>query len=229
MSETDFDHGSRSDGAFTGPLDQETFRALLFNSFLNQQDRLRTRRDGERLLAAVAQTQRAVSKAAELRRALNIVVNSVLEITGATGAALAIASQGEMTCSATSGPTAPPLGTPVPLNSGLSGECLRTRRTLRCDDTQSDLQVDHEACLRLGGVGSMLLVPLLRHESAIGVLVAFSVRVRAFNETDEHLLELLSVIATAALADFAETETAPRVVRTVSASVRSAPSQLSPA
>lgn len=228
MSETDFDRGPRSDGAFTGPLDQETFRALLFNSFLNQQDRLRARREGEQLLAAIAQTRRAVSRAADLRGALNLVATSVLEISGSTGAALAISAQGEMTCWAMSGPTAPPLGTPVPLDSGLSGECLRGRRTLRCDDAERDPRVNREACARLGGVGSMLLVPVLRRNTAIGVLVAFSVRPRAFDETDEHVLELLAAIAGGALADFAEGETASRVTRSLPASVRPAPSQMSP-
>jgi len=211
MSETEFSHAPRGDGAFTGPLDQETFRALLFSSFLNQQDQLRSRREAERLLAAIAQTRRAVSEATDLRAALSLVATSVLEITGSTGAALAIAAQGEMTCWATNGPTAPQLGTPVPLDSGLSGECLRIRRTLRCDDTESDPRVNREACARLGGVGSMLLVPLLRRNTAIGVLVGFSVRARAFDETDEQLLELLAVIAAAALSDFAESEATPRV------------------
>jgi GAF domain-containing protein len=228
MSEIDFDHRPRSDGAFTGPLDQETFRALLFNSFLNQQDRLRTRREAERLLATLAQTQRAVSQAADLRGALNFVTTSVLEITGSTGAALAIAAQGEMTCWAMSGPTAPPLGAPVPLDTGLSGECLRSRRTLRCDHTESDPRVNREACVRLGGVGSMLLVPLLQRNTAIGVLVAFSIRPRTFDETDEHLLELLAATAAGAVSDFAESGAAPWVARSLPAVVHPFPAQASP-
>jgi signal transduction protein with GAF and PtsI domain len=213
VSETDFNYGLRSDGVFAGPLDQETFRALLFNSFLNQQDQLRAGREAQRLLATVAEIPRTVSEAADLRAALSLVATRILEITGSTGAALAIAAQGEMTCWATTGPTAPPLGTPVPLDSGLSGECLRIRRTLRCDDTEIDPRVNREACARLGGIRSMLLVPLLRRTTAIGVMVAFSVRSRAFDETDEHLLELLAVIAAAALSDFAESEAIPRLWR----------------
>jgi GAF domain-containing protein len=228
MSESNLNYGPRSDGAFTGPLDQETFRALLFNSFLHQQNQLRiSRREGERL-AVIAATGHAVAECRDLRAALNQVAARALEITGSTGAAIAIGVQDQMICWAMSGPTAPPLGAPLPLDSGLSGECLRSRRTLRCDDTESDPRVNHEACLRLGGVGSMLLVPLLRRNVAIGVLEVFSTRKRAFDESDEHVLELLAVIAGAALADGAETEAAARVSRSPVASVRTLPSPYPP-
>jgi GAF domain-containing protein len=228
MSERKLNDGLRSDGAFAGPLDQETFRALLFNSFLHQQDRLRaSRREGERL-AAIAETRRAAAECGDLRTALSLVAARAVEITAATGAAIAIGTQGLMTCWATSGPTAPPLGAPVPLDSGLSGECLRSRRTLRCDDTGNDPRVNREACARLGGVGSMLLVPLSRRNTAIGLLEVFATRPRAFDDADEHVLELLAVIAGAALADFSESEAAPRVSRSLAASGRAVSSHFSP-
>ena len=219
MSE-DFRELPRNDGLFTGPLDQDTFRALLFSSFLHQQNQLRSsQREGERL-AAIAATRRAVAESADLRAALNLVVQRALDSTGATGAAIAVGNQGEMTCWAMSGPTAPPLGAPLPLDSGLSGECVRTRRALRCDDTASDARVNREACARLGGVGSILLVPILRRNSARGILEVFSTRPRAFDDSDEQVLELLAVIASMALADFAENESASRVARSAAAGVR---------
>ncbi len=227
MSEQDFDD-YRSDGAFTGPLDQETFRALLFNSFLHQQDRLRAgRREGQRL-ATIAETRRAVAESSDLRTALNLVAGRAVEITGSTGAAIAIGAQGQMTCWAMSGPTAPPLGSPLPLDSGLSGECLRHRCTLRCDNAGSDPRVNREACARLGGVGSMLLVPLCWGSFALGILEVFSTRPRAFDDSDEHALELLALIASAAVVDFTAGEAAPRISRNTGASVRTVASQFSP-
>jgi len=229
MSEPKLENGPRGDGAFIGTLDQETFRALLFNSFLHQQNRLRhSRREGERL-AAVAATCRAVAQCADLRAALNLVAACAVEVTSATGAAIAVGALGQMTCWASSGATSPPLGAPVPLESGLSGECLRSRRTLRCDDTASDPRVNQEACARLGGVGSMLLVPLGRRQAA-GILEVFATEPRVFNDGDEHVLEVLAVIAGAALGDFAESETAPRVSsRSLPVSVCTVPSQVAPA
>ena len=216
MSKRDIED-SRSDGAFTGSLDQETFRALLFNSFLHQQNRLRAnRREGQRL-AAIAETRRAVAETSDLRAALNLVAARAVEITASTGAAIAIGAQEQMTCWAMSGPTAPPLGAPLPLDSGLSGECLRSRRTLRCDDSGNDPRVNREACARLGGVGSMLLVPLYRGNYAIGILEVFSTKARAFDEGDEHALELLAAIASVAVADSVENRTSPRVSRSLPA------------
>ena len=216
MSKRDIED-SRSDGAFTGSLDQETFRALLFNSFLHQQNRLRAnRREGQRL-AAIAETRRAVAETSDLRAALNLVAARAVEITASTGAAIAIGAQEQMTCWAMSGPTAPPLGAPLPLDSGLSGECLRSRRTLRCDDSGNDPRVNREACARLGGVGSMLLVPLYRGNYAIGILEVFSTKARAFDESDEHALELLAAIASVAVADSVENRASPRVSRSLPA------------
>lgn len=207
---------SRGDGAFAGPLDQETFRALLFNSFLRQQNHVRASwKEGDRL-AAMAEACRAVAEAGDLRTGLNLVARCAVEITGATGAAIALAAQGHMKCYATSGPTAPPLGAPVPLDSGFSGECLRTRQPLRCDDTEIDPRVNREACARLGGVRSMLLVPVIQRHAAVGILEVFSTNPRTFEDTDEHMLELLAVIAATALTDFSENEAAARTVRSVS-------------
>ena len=227
MSEQNLDD-YRSDGAFTGALDQETFRALLFNSFLHQQDRLRAgRREGERL-AAIAETRRIVGEAGDLGTALSLVAARALEITGSTGAAIAIGAQGQMSCQATSGPTAPPLGAPLGLDSGLSGECLRSRRTLRCDDAGNDPHVNREACARLGGVGSMLLVPLRRGNFAIGILEVFSTRPHAFDEADEHALELVALIASAAVNDLAGNNSGTCVSRSVGTGVRPVASQFSP-
>ena len=223
------DDGTRGDGAFTGPLDQETFRALLFNSFLHQQDRLRgSQREGERL-AVIAETRRAIADARDLNTALNLIVARALEITASTGAAIAIAARGQMTCWAMNGPTAPPLGAMVPLESGLSGECLRKQRAVRCDDTSNDPRVNREACTRLGGVVSILLVPLIQRKVTMGILEVFSTRLHAFDDTDENVLELLAMIASAAVADFSESETTSRASQGAAAAARAAVSQASPA
>jgi GAF domain-containing protein len=229
MTMLERDDGRRSDGAFSGPLDQETFRALLFNSFLHQQDRSRSSRtEGDRL-AIIAMTRRAVADVRDLSGALNFVAARALDLTGATGAAIAITDHGQMICWATNGPTAPPLGAVVPLDSGISGECLLSQRPVRCDDTESDPHVNREACARLGGVRSMLLVPLIQHRVALGILEVFSTKPAAFDDTDENVLELLAMIAGTAVRDLAENETTSRVSRTGAAVTRALPSQPSPA
>jgi TonB family protein len=127
--------------------------------------------------------------------ALEIVLNEVVEqaclATGATGAAIALLRNGEMVCRASSGATAPQLGSRLDSPSGLSGECIRTHRTQRCDDVLADLRVDIEASARLG-VRSVMVMPLLRESELVGIFELFSSLPSAFGERDERTLEALA-------------------------------------
>ena len=128
--------------------------------------------------------------------ALEIVLNEMVEqaclSTGATGAAIALERDGEMVCRGSTGATAPELGSRLDADSGLSGECIRTRRTQRCDDVLTDLRVDLEASQRLG-VRSVMVMPLLRESELVGLFELFSSRPQAFGERDERTLEALAV------------------------------------
>src|SRR5579863_6125126 len=97
--------------------------------------------------------------------ALEIVLNEIVEqaclATGASGAAIVLDREGEMICRASSGSTAPALGSKLDTSSGLSGECFKTQRTQWCDDALSDRRADTAASERLG-VRSVVVMPLLR-------------------------------------------------------------------
>src|SRR6202046_2742287 len=127
--------------------------------------------------------------------ALDIVLNEIVEqaclATGATGAAIALARGDEMVCRASSGGTAPELGTRLDMSSGMSGACMTTRRIQCCDDALTDPHADAEISLQLG-VRSMVVVPLLRDEELIGVFKIFSVRPSAFGDRDLRTLEVLT-------------------------------------
>jgi TonB family protein len=127
--------------------------------------------------------------------ALEIVLNEIVEqaclATGATGAAVVLEREGEMVCRASSGPTAPELGSRLDTSSGLSGECFKTRRTQLCDDTMSDPRADAEASARLG-VRSVVVMPLLRGADLVGVIELFSARPYAFGLRDQRTLEVLA-------------------------------------
>jgi TonB family protein len=142
----------------------------------------------------VAQSGGGLSPELSSDLALEIVLNEVVEqtclTTGATGAAIALERDGEMVCRASGGATAPALGSPMDAASGLSGECIRTRRTQRCDDVLADPRVDLEASQRLG-VRSVMVMPLLRGDDLVGLFELFSSRPQAFGERDERTLEAL--------------------------------------
>ena len=85
-----------------------------------------------------------------------------------------------MICVVTCGEIAPPLGALLDVNSGISGRAVRENRMLHSYDTAIDLRVDREACERLG-IRSLVVAPLCRNSSCIGVLEVFSDRPGAFD------------------------------------------------
>jgi TonB family protein len=127
--------------------------------------------------------------------ALDIVLNEIVEqaclATGASGAAIALARDSEMVCRASTGGNAPDLGTRLDMASGLSGACLRSREIQRCDDTLTHPSADPEVSRQLG-VRSVVVLPLLKDESLIGIFEVFSPRLAAFGERDLRTLEVLT-------------------------------------
>jgi TonB family protein len=153
--------------------------------------------------AAVAQVEVAalrrelVSKQLEADRALALIVERMRNLTGATGAAIALAAGAEIVCRASSG-NAPAVGAPINPDSGLSGECLRTGQLVRCEDTDTDSRADRAIC-RAMQIRSILILPLPRHDRPQGVLEVFSSEPRAFEPGDElalrQIAELVAEIA----------------------------------
>jgi len=127
--------------------------------------------------------------------ALEIVLNQIVEqaclATGADGAAIVLQRDGEMVCRASSGSTAPTLGSRLDTSSGLSGECVRTLHTQRCGDVLTDPRANVEASERLG-VRSVMVMPLLGQEELLGFIELFSSRPFAFGDRDERTLEALA-------------------------------------
>ena len=129
-------------------------------------------------------------------------------LTGATGAALAIRHEGEFICCASSGQTAPALGARLNVDSGISGECLRTGKILRCNNTETDSRVDREVCRHLG-LRSIVVVPVRDRNGPAGILEVFSTRPYAFNEEHINYLARLAEIVEAARQQKARTEKLP--------------------
>lgn len=147
--------------------------------------------DHSTILAALGAIEREVqSLGPDLDAALQLVARRALTLTRATGAALALTEGEVMICRASAGPDAPSLGARLRIGSGFSGECVRTARPLRCDDSEIDELVDRQSC-RVLGIRSMLAVPVHWNESVIGLLEVFSPQPFGFNRTDVEVLERL--------------------------------------
>ncbi len=118
-------------------------------------------------------------------------------LTGAHGTALALRTNGVILCRARSGEIAPELGAPLNVESGISGECLRSASILVCNDATVDSRVDREACLSLG-VRSIVVVPLRGPVGIDGILEAFSTLPYAFGTEQIDALRALAEIAESA-------------------------------
>jgi TonB family protein len=126
-------------------------------------------------------------------------------LTGARGAAIAMPRDGTVVCVGRSGEIAPELGARLNVDSGISGECLRTGTILRCDDASRDFHVDPEVCRQLG-LQSIAVVPLRGQHGRVGVLEAFSTESYAFTDDHMELLGRLAGLAEAAWARGSGTE-----------------------
>ena len=143
------------------------------------------------MLSAIDAVRRELRVAnLEFEPALQFIVERALSLTGASGAALAFLTGDEMVCRARAGSPAPPLGAPVDAKQGFSGECVRNARLISCEDTESDLRVNREAC-RVLGIGSMVAAPIVSDFRVVGLLEVLSPRPRAFTSTHEKALDRL--------------------------------------
>jgi hypothetical protein len=127
----------------------------------------------------------------DLEAALQLLAERAQYITGASGAAIALREGSAMICRASAGPSAPQLGAEVQIKSGLTGESVRTRQVLRCDDAETDSRVNRESCRALG-IKSVMVVPLLREQEVTGVFELLADRANAFEERDVTALQRLA-------------------------------------
>ena len=129
----------------------------------------------------------------DLDAALQLLTDRAQYITGSTGAAIALRRSGtnDMLCRASSGSNAPELGTLLSTEFGLSGESVRTRRPLRCDDAERDARVNRDVCREVG-IASVVVMPVVHDDEVLGVFELFSGRAHAFGERDMSALKRLS-------------------------------------
>src|SRR5579871_3407622 len=141
-----------------------------------------------------------------LDSALALIVERAAELTGSTGAALAIGPPENMVCRATLG-DAPEVGTVINPDSKLTSECIRTRNTVHVVDTDTDPRVDPFVCRDLN-MRSAVLAPAFPNKGDKNftvVLEMFSSRAKNFSaESIRKLEQLAEVAGVLALGDSAE-------------------------
>ena len=145
-------------------------------------------------LAAVHAVQRQVDAlGTDLSGALDLIAQRAQVLVRASGAAIALShrTQEIMICCASAGNDAPPVGARLQIGSGFSGECVKSGRLLRCDDTEIDPLVDRNSCRALG-IRSILAAPARAEEKTIGLIEVFAPQPNAFLEADGRVLQRLA-------------------------------------
>jgi hypothetical protein len=167
-------------------------------------------------LTAASAVQREVeSLGPDLEAVLSLIASRSQSLLRASGSAIALAQDSvtdagtdaatdaatyptTMTCRASSGPSAPPVGAALQVGSGFSGHCVRSGKLSRCDDTETDERVDRESCRALG-IRSMLAAPIRIGEKVVGLIEVFSARPFAFDDNDSAVLQRFAEMILAAV------------------------------
>src|ERR1039458_6847193 len=147
--------------------------------------------DGSGTLSSVEAVRREVREIGDdVEAVLQLITERALSLTGAGGAALAFLIDEKRSGRARAGEPAPPLGAPVDVKQGLSGECVRSALLVSCEDTENDPRVDPEVCRTLG-IGSLMAAPIVSDFRVVGLLEVFSPHGRGFTKAHGTVLDQL--------------------------------------
>jgi diguanylate cyclase (GGDEF)-like protein len=151
----------------------------------------------ERMLSII-ELQNAIAAAGmNADEVMGIVADRAATLTSAQSGIVAIQEGEEIAYRAVTRSTIA-VGTRIPRTTSIPGRCLTDRTPIRVDDAATDDRVDAETRARLGAA-SILCVPLLYGESAVGVLEVVSAKTKAFSDEDIETLRLLAQIIAIAL------------------------------
>jgi PAS domain S-box-containing protein len=150
-----------------------------------------TRLQARRLAALVEAQQELTALNVSSEELIGHIAGMAARMTGADGASFERIDGDSLVMQSVTGLAAGLVGLRLPFDGTLSGESVRTGRTLRCDDAETDPRVDAGLC-RQTGVRSLLAAVLRFDSGPVGVIKALSSRPRAFSDGDADGLELLA-------------------------------------
>lgn len=134
----------------------------------------------------------------DLEPAISAITERAQQLTGATGAAIALRAGDEIVCRARAGRTAPDLGVRLQTDAGISAEAVRSGEVMLCHDAERNPRVDLASCRRLG-VRSILVSPLRHYRRTLGIFEVLSSSPGAFDEKDVATMQMLSSMMVAAI------------------------------
>jgi signal transduction histidine kinase len=164
----------------------------------------RRRREAERAvhaLEAARDIADAVSRIPDLDRVLELIAKRGRALVEAMTVLIMLREGDDLVVAATAGHASDAPGRRLPIASSTSGQTLERGRPERITDVASQMRVTVDG-LGVPTAGSALLVPMIHHRSAIGILAAFDRAEEggAFTAADEQLLQTFAASAANAVA-----------------------------
>ena len=156
--------------------------------------------EAERLARIIEIQQAIATTTLEMEQVIEAVLRGAQALTHAESVGLVMRDGGDFSLrgATRSGPARAAVRMPNE-ESSLLHMCMRTRRVLRCDDTENDSRVQRAAS-RATGTRSMVYMPVVDRDEAIGVVAVLASRPHAFTDRDEQSLTLVAGLLSAALA-----------------------------
>jgi GAF domain-containing protein len=206
----------------SGPpvLDEATFQKLLAAAYVLQEHHDRTVQaatpDPKRenpdtdsdtsILAQIVETQHEIqANHLDLEGTTNLVVERIVKITGAQGAAVGLVNEDKVAYRAGRGILAAQVGQEFRPEATLSASTFLHDVILRCPDAATDFRVNPEITKRLG-IGSMIAVPVLHSGKTGGALELVFTKKDAFHDQDVRTCQLMAGLVTETLTRTAEEE-----------------------
>ena len=159
-------------------------------------DDLSSKDDYAHILAQIVETQRQIqTRHLKFEDAMALVAESILKITNASGAAIAILEGKKVRYRAVSGRCALRLDSVVAVDKAICSACLRVGQVVRSTDINSEFLVDVEECRRRG-IQSLIAVPVYHDGSTTGALELYFEKTLAFTSEDVHTCQLMAGLVT---------------------------------
>ncbi|MEV4346512.1 PAS domain S-box protein [Actinoplanes sp. NPDC049596] len=168
-------------------------------------------RETYRLRTTISIQREVAAAASDLGTALRLIAERTLTAIPADGAVVGLVEDEVLRPAATAGSLAHRTMFEAPLDGSLSGLAVRTKTTLRCDDTTTDPRVQPALAQALG-MRSLIIAPLLVDGKPVGVLTVSSGRPHAFDDADAQQLTLLADALSGALRHAEEAEHRARLL-----------------
>jgi len=152
------------------------------------------------ILAQMVETQRQIQvRQLDLRESISLLVDRLIEMTHAGGAAIGIVEGQMLRYRAVMGRMTLPPGTEVPIEKVLSAASLRRGQVVRCGDVGSDRLLDSAECRRRG-IHALIAAPIYHDAGIAGSVELYFSGSQTFSEQDVHTCQLMAGLVTESLA-----------------------------